>query len=66
MTTPADDPTCLACQRGSNEIPLIQLAYLDAVYWICPQHLPLLIHDPGRLAGMLPGAEQMPPADHHD
>ena len=66
MTTPSDDKVCLACQRGPSEIPLLQLAYLDGVYWICPQHLPLLIHDPARLAGMLPGADKLSPADHHD
>ena len=35
-------------------------------YWICPQHLPILIHDPARLVGILPGAENLRPADHHD
>ena len=57
---------CLACQRGPGEIPLVQLAYLDSTFWICPQHLPILIHDPGRLVGMLPGAENLSPAEHHD
>lgn len=57
---------CLACKRGPEIIPLVQLAYLDSTYWICPQHLPMLIHDPGRLVGMLPGAEAMSPAEHHD
>lgn len=60
------DKKCLACQRGPEIIPLVQLAYLDSTYWICPQHLPMLIHDPGRLVGMLPGAESMSPAEHHD
>jgi hypothetical protein len=59
-----NDKHCLACQRGSHEIPLIQLAYLDSLYWICPQHLPLLIHDPARLVGLLPGADKMTPAEH--
>jgi len=66
MQTRPNDKACLACQRGSHETPLVQLAYLDSVYWICPQHLPLLIHDPGRLAGMLPGADKLSPAEHHD
>jgi hypothetical protein len=34
--------------------------------WICPQHLPLLIHNPQQLAGKLAGAENLKPADHHD
>ncbi len=58
--------SCLACHRGPEETPLLQLAYLNSVFWICPQHLPILIHDPGKLVGLLPGAENMSPADHHD
>ena len=57
---------CLACKRGTNDTPLIPLEYRDSKFWICPQHLPLLIHDPSQLIGMLPGAENLRPADHHD
>ena len=57
---------CLACQRDSRATPLIKLEYLDKPYWICPQHLPILIHDPARLIGALPGAERLEPAEHHD
>lgn len=57
---------CLACQRSSGETPLIPLEYEDKKIWICPQHLPILIHDPKRLVDVLPGAEQLRPADHHD
>ncbi len=32
---------------------------MDKNYWICPQHIPILIHDPSKLAGKLPGAEDM-------
>lgn len=66
MRDELDDKLCLACQRTPQETPLIQLAYRDAVFWICPQHLPVLIHDPARLVGILPGAEQLSPAEHHD
>lgn len=57
---------CLACGRGDAETPLIQLAYRGAAIWICPQHLPVLIHDPASLIGRLPGAENLSPADHKD
>ncbi len=57
---------CLACQRNAHETPLIPLDYGDRRIWICPQHLPILIHDPARLIGVLPGAEKLRPADHHD
>ena len=59
-------PTCLACGRGEHETPLIQLAYRGERLAICPQHLPVLIHDPQRLVGVLPGAEGLAPAEHRD
>ena len=62
----ATDRICVACHRGPHETPLLQLAYRDSDFWICPQHLPILIHDPARLVGVLPGAETLRPADHHD
>ena len=54
--------TCLSCHRGADETPLIALEFRGSAYWICPQHLPLLIHAPQRLAGSLPGAEDLKPA----
>ena len=62
----ADSKACLACGRSSENVPLLRLEYHDRTMWICPQHLPILIHDPVRLVGKLPGAEGMQPADHHD
>lgn len=66
MNDESTDKRCLACQRGPEATPLVQLAYLDSTFWICPQHLPVLIHDPARLVGTLPGAENLSPAEHHD
>jgi hypothetical protein len=57
---------CLLCQREDHETPLIALQYRDARYWICPQHLPVLIHEPAQLIGKLPGAESLEPSDYHD
>ena len=57
---------CLACGRDDRETPLVRLDYRGDHVWICPQHIPILIHDPGRLVGMLPGAEHLRPAEHHD
>ncbi len=59
-------PRCLACDRDSEETPLVTLEYLGRSLWICPQHLPVLIHDPSQLVGRLEGAERLRPADHHD
>ena len=58
--------TCLACGRGAAVVPLLPLTYRGGRLWICPQHLPVLIHDPTKLVGRLAGAEGMEPAEHHD
>ncbi|MBM4168023.1 MAG: hypothetical protein FJ215_02535 [Ignavibacteria bacterium] len=57
---------CLVCQRTSHETPLLTLTYQGGTFHICPQHLPILIHDPHQLIGKLPGAEKLSPADHKD
>ncbi len=55
---------CLVCERTSQEIPLVELRYQAQSYWICPQHIPVLIHQPERLVGKLPGAEKLEPHRH--
>ena len=51
---------CIYCERGSDQVPLLSIQYQGSEYQICPQHLPILIHEPAKLAGKLPGAEQWP------
>ena len=63
---PSDRPRCLACDRDSDATPLVALEHRGVHAWICPQHLPVLIHDPARLVGRLEGAEHLRPAEHHD
>jgi hypothetical protein len=60
------DKVCLACRRDDGLVPLIRVEFRGATFWICPQHLPVLIHDPASLAGKLPGAENLAPADPQD
>jgi len=55
--------TCLYCDKGDTETPLVVLEYRGMPLRICPQHLPVLIHDPAKLIGKLPGAEGLSPAD---
>ncbi len=55
---------CLFCDRDEHEIPLIHLDYQGKELWICPQHMPNLIHNPSSLEGKLPGAENMDAAEH--
>lgn len=62
----ANDAVCVACKRDSEQVPLISFQYKGADLSICPEHLPVLIHDPTKLAEVLPGADGLQPADHHD
>lgn len=59
-------PQCLVCARDSDEVPLLALRHRDADVYICPQHLPVLVHNPAHLAGVLPGAANLAPAEHED
>ena len=54
-----NEKTCLFCNRDTHKVPLVQLEYKGQNYYICPQHIPVLIHDPSQLEGLLPGAENM-------
>lgn len=60
------DKNCLYCQRDSGQVPLLELSFRGREFHICPQHIPILIHDPGRLVGLLPGAEGLSAAEPHD
>jgi hypothetical protein len=61
-----DQKVCLYCQRDSQTVPLILLDYQEQKMWICPQHLPILIHKPEQLIGRLPGAENLTASEGHD
>jgi hypothetical protein len=66
MNTQESQNTCLACGRDAEMTPLIMLEYRGSKLWICPQHLPILIHDPTKLIGKLPGAEALKPSEYSD
>jgi hypothetical protein len=66
MSTTPPAKTCIACGSPATAAPLLSLEYRQSTFWICPQHLPILIHQPDLLVGKLPGAEVLKPADHHD
>jgi len=61
-------PTCLVCDRTTDQTPLLILRYQDSDLWVCPQHLPILIHKPHELADKLPGLDLagQPDVHHHD
>lgn len=55
---------CLNCRRPVGRIPLIAVLHRDGTAHICPQCLPVLIHDPKSLADRLPGADALEPHRH--
>ena len=50
---------CLVCGRNQQEIPVTEWHYQESNFFICAQHIPVLIHDPQKLIGLLPDAEKM-------
>jgi hypothetical protein len=63
-----NETKCLYCGRDSKQVPLIALEFAEQAFWICPQHLPVLIHKPEQIADKLPGATFLdgPEIHHHD
>lgn len=57
---------CILCQRTSDTVPLLTLEYRGGAFRVCSQHLPVLIHDPGQMVGLIEGAEEFRPSEHRD
>jgi hypothetical protein len=49
---------CIVCDVSNQQVPLIKMDYRDEKVYVCPQHMPVLIHHPEQLVGKLPGAEE--------
>jgi len=61
MTT--EHPTCIVCGRDDTQVPLLRFSSRGNELAICSEHMPILIHDPDRLVGKLPGAEELSPTE---
>jgi hypothetical protein len=59
-----ENPACLYCGVPHSEAPLVRLLADGQENFICAQHLPVLIHEPHKLAGKLPGAERLRGHEH--
>ncbi len=55
---------CVNCGRSVDEVPLLVVAQRDGTSYICPQCLPVLIHQPQQLVDKLPGAGALQPHEH--
>lgn len=52
----SNEKNCIVCKKDENMVPLVELSYKNKKYHICPQHIPVLIHNPDQLEGLLPDA----------
>jgi len=50
---------CIVCKKTSMETPVTKFYHKDSEFYICPQHLPVLIHNPQELVGLLDGADNL-------
>jgi hypothetical protein len=50
---------CLVCEKSSSETPVTKFYYQESEFYICPQHIPILIHNPQELVGLLDGADKL-------
>lgn len=58
-------PVCVTCGQDSEQVPLLPFIFKGNQFYICPQHLPILIHKPAQLADRLPGLELIKPPEGH-
>ena len=50
---------CIVCKKTAMETPVTKFYHKDSEFYICPQHLPVLIHNPQELVGLLDGADNL-------
>jgi len=59
-----ENKKCIVCEKTVKEVPLTQFDFKETKFWICPQHIPILIHSPHKLANLLPGSDKLEGAPH--
>ena len=64
MSAQDQTATCVNCSRTVEEVPLLMLMHRTGNAYICPQCLPILIHQPQELVNKLPGTEALQPHEH--
>ena len=64
MNDTPESMQCVNCQRSVEQVPLLTLNHRGGTAYICPQCLPVLIHEPQLLVGKLAGAESLRPHEH--
>ncbi len=52
----SSEPKCVYCGISHQEAPLVKLVFQGAELAICTTHLPVLIHEPAKIAEALANA----------
>ncbi len=46
---------CIVCHQTDQEVPILKFKFKGEKYYICSQHVPVLIHKAESLESILPG-----------
>ena len=58
--------TCLNCGSSEQERPLLTLKLQGKEVYLCPQCMPIMIHEPDQLVDKLPGFTPPTSSSPHD
>jgi len=50
---------CIVCKKTSFETAVTKFYHKESEFYICSQHIPILIHKPEELIGLLDGADKL-------
>jgi hypothetical protein len=50
---------CIVCKKSPTEIPVTKFYHKQSEFYICCQHIPVLIHNPEQLVGLIDGADKL-------
>ena len=48
---------CIVCQASENDVPILDFKFKGKKYYICSQHIPVLIHKAQALETVIPGIQ---------
>lgn len=55
----SDKKTCIVCKKSSMEMPVTKFYHKNSSFYICSQHIPVLIHNPQELVGLIDDADTL-------
>jgi hypothetical protein len=53
----SETKTCIVCKQSSMEMPVTKFYHKNTAFYICSQHIPVLIHNPQELVGLIDDAD---------